>query len=123
MSDSTADKQAHLNLKRKARTTSQPFIWMGMTRVHLKAVRPQQTLSIPVSACFFHAGTFNLNEFRVFWKESDASIDGPSLMTYHEMSYLLTVADQTAAGASSSSQAPQQHETNPAANGYDSIAL
>jgi hypothetical protein len=87
--------------------TSAPFIWMGSTRLRFKKVMPSEQLRIPVQACFFCPGKYNLNQFRIYWsseevkaEESDQSEamvlfpKKPVRMDFNTMQFLLIIEEK-----------------------------
>lgn len=103
---------------RKIRNISQPFMWVGTTRMHLLGLRPSETVNIPVCACFFASGSYNLHEFRLFWKDSPyvpgvssstqtpqpldqrqpiESAVPPTMITFQDMQYMMAVINTAAA--------------------------
>jgi len=87
--------------------TSAPFIWMGSTRLRFKKVMPSEQLRIPVQACFFCPGKYNLNQFRIYWsseevkaEESDQSEamvlfpKKPVRMDFNTMQFLLSIEEK-----------------------------
>jgi hypothetical protein len=74
------------------------FLWMGMTRVQSKGLLPGQTVLVPVKACFFAPGYFNLNQFRITWVVRDErqpdEMATRLTMSFTDMQYLLSVQNK-----------------------------
>lgn len=71
-----------------------PFIWMGNTRASYEALAPKQKITLPVQACMFTPGVYNLNMFRIVWKVEGESMG--NVMSYQPFQHLVTVRTPTA---------------------------
>ncbi|KAL0490118.1 TRAPPC8 [Acrasis kona] len=73
------------------------LVWMGSTRVQSKSLAPGNALQIPVKACFFSPGHYNLNQFRVTWTKAktheDEEVDPPIIMSFNDSQFLVCVQD------------------------------
>jgi hypothetical protein len=90
-----------------------PFLWMGSTRLHFSHVKPSQHLRVPVQACFFGPGKYNLNQFRIGWtaeelKEEEPAAQPdlllrpskrPTIMSFSPMQYLITIDETNQEGS------------------------
>lgn len=84
---------------------SASFLWVGSTRLRCKNVRPAQQLRIPINACFFGPGKYNLNQFKLYWNAEEIKDEKetqdvillpkkPTIMTFTGMQYLMSIEDK-----------------------------
>ncbi|KAL9650734.1 hypothetical protein ABK040_001788 [Willaertia magna] len=68
------------------------YLWNGPTRLFMKDVKPNsEEYVVPIQACFFSPGVYNLNQFRIAWKQTDTGISRIIPHSFAEEQFLIHV--------------------------------
>jgi hypothetical protein len=71
--------------------SSNPYLWMGTTKLNFKEIKPNEEFSISINACFFSPGIYNLSSFEL--KYNSQKSKSSELIRFNEFQYFINILE------------------------------